>query len=487
MEDLLESLEPRVLWKYFLELSKIPRGSGNEAPAAAWVLEQARALGCEAEQDPAGNVLIRKGAAPGCEGAPVVALQSHVDMVCEKNEGTVHDFKADPIQVVRDGDLLRARGTTLGADNGIGVAASLAVLESRTLRHGPLEVLVTVGEEVGLAGARRLGQGILRAVCMLNLDGGRPGYLTIGCSGGMDSRAFRAVRRRPAGPGTAGYRIKVSGLKGGHSGVDVNKGRANAIQLLARALRSLGPRFDLELASLDGGGKRNAIPREAFAVVAMDPARETGLREALAALQGEVREAVDSFDPGIAFELGRADGAAREVFDPGDARAVVGFLCALAPGIVAMSPAIPGLVQTSTNLATVATDAEEVQVGFSHRSSVASDKAAAADRVAALCELAGFRFQLGGSYPGWRPDPGSPLVKRIIALHETLFGSPAQLRATHGGLECGIIGQGHPGLQMVSFGPDMWDNHTPDERVSISSVAGFWKLLAGVLEDLTTP
>ena len=486
MTDQMESMEPRALWRNFLDLSRIPRNSGHEAAAAGWVMDRARALDCAVSQDAAGNVLIRKAAAPGRERAATTALQAHVDMVCEKNEGTAHDFSKDPIEVVRDGDLLRARGTTLGADDGVGVAAALAVLESREVQHGPLEVLVTVGEELGLAGARRLGPGILAADFLLNLDSGRAGFITIGCSGGLDGNARRRVRTVPAGAGKAPYRIKVSGLKGGHSGGDINQGRGNAIQLLARALWTLGPAHGLELASLDGGNKRNAIPREAFAVVLLDPARERDLRAGLRALQDDVRAALGSFDPEASFALEEAPaaGEVRNVFDPRDARIVVDFLYAMMHGVIAESPVIPGLVQTSTNLAVVATHPGEVEVRVNHRSSLASAKAAVADRVAALCELAGFELERGDGYSGWEPDPESPLAKRICAVHEALFGRPMQLRATHGGLECGIIGQGHPGLQMVSFGPDMWDIHTPDERLSISSTADWWKLLCAVLEDL---
>lgn len=484
MDDLLQALEPREIWKYFLELSAIPRGSGHEAAAVRWVLEQARSLGCEASQDEAGNTLIRKPAAPGRETAAAVALQAHVDMVWEKNEGTAHQFLTDPIAVVRDGDLLRAEGTTLGADDGIGVAAALAVLASSEVRHGPLEVLITTGEEVGLAGARRLRPGILRARYLLNLDSGRAGFVTIGCSGGLDSSATRAVATAPAGAGLAAFRIKVSGLKGGHSGGDINQGRGNAIRILAQALWSLAPAFGLELADLAGGDKRNAIPREASARVFLDPAREGELRAALGALQEQLRASLGSFDPGAALALEPAADAGRSVLAQADARAVVAFLLTVAHGVVAHSPVLPGLVQTSSNLARVLTRPGAVEVLLSHRSSLAADKAAVADQVAALCALAGFQQQRGEGYPGWQPDPGSPLARRVSAVHEALFGRPMEYRATHGGLECGIIGQGHPGLEMVSFGPDMWDIHTPEERLSIPSTAAFWRLLGAVLEAL---
>jgi dipeptidase D len=484
MESWLESLEPQALWGYFAELSRIPRGSLDEAAASRWVMEQARALGCEAEQDEAGNVLIRKPAAPGREGAPGVALQAHVDMVCEQNEGTGHDFRRDPIAVFRDGDLLRARGTTLGADDGIGVAAALVVLASREIQHGPLEVLVTVAEEIGLVGASRLAPGILRSKYLLNLDTGKAGSLTIGCSGGLDSRATRQVARVPARPGASAFRIKVSGLRGGHSGGDIDKGRGNAIRILARALWALGPGAGLELAALAGGDKRNAIPREAFATVFLDPDRALGLGDALARLQEDLRTELGAHDPGVVLALEPADPGARSVLAGPDAQAVVAILQALPHGMLAPSPVMPGLVQTSTNLAALATRADTVEIIMTHRSSLASAKGAVADRIEAVCSLAGFDYQRGEGYPGWQPDPGAPLVRSVSAVHEALFGRPMGIRATHGGLECGLIGQGNPGLQMVSFGPDMWDNHTPDERVSISSTADYWKLLTSILEAL---
>ncbi|HEY6107204.1 MAG TPA: M20/M25/M40 family metallo-hydrolase, partial [Anaeromyxobacteraceae bacterium] len=267
MSDLIDGLDPQPLWRYFLELSSIPRGSKQEAAAAAWVMAQGRALGCEVEQDAVGNVLVRKPGSPGKEGRPAVALQCHVDMVCEKNEGTAHDFARDPIDVYLDGDHVRARGTTLGADDGIGVAAALAVLASKEIAHGPIEALFTVDEETGLTGAQALRHGWLHARYLLNLDSEREGELTIGCAGGVDTVASRRVARTAARIGRAPLRLKVSGLKGGHSGIDIAAGRANAIRLLGQALAALAPAHGLELVSVKGGNKRNAIPREAAAVV----------------------------------------------------------------------------------------------------------------------------------------------------------------------------------------------------------------------------
>ena len=279
---LLETLEPKTFWSYFLELSKIPRGSKNEAAAADWVAEQAKALGCDVERDAVGNVIIRKAATPGKEGRPTTCLQAHVDMVCEQNEGTNHDFLKDPIQVWRDGDLLRAKGTTLGADNGIGVAGALAVLASKDISHGPIEVLITIDEETGLTGADGLQPGRLKAKFLLNLDSEEEGYLTIGCAGGEDTIVTRKLTREPLPAGTRAFRLKVFGLKGGHSGIDINAGRGNAIRILAQVLGAMKPSFGFGLAAIKGGNKRNAIPREASATILLDPAQEQAFRAALA-------------------------------------------------------------------------------------------------------------------------------------------------------------------------------------------------------------
>jgi dipeptidase D len=482
LNDELSTLEPRPLWRHFLGLSRIPRGSKNEAAAALWVAEQARAAGCEVEQDPAGNVLVRKRAAPGREGAPIVALQSHVDMVCEKNEGTAHDFTRDPIDVYLDGDHVRARGTTLGADDGIGVAAALAVLGSKEIAHGPIEALFTVDEETGLTGAQALRHGWLRARYLLNLDSEREGELTIGCAGGVDTVASRRVARTATRMGRLPLRLKVSGLKGGHSGIDIALGRANAIRLLGQVLAALAPAHGLELVGVKGGNKRNAIPREASAVVWIDPARRAALEADVARLAGEWRAALGALDPGLSLAVEEAEGGAPMAQSA--AAAVIGLLCGAPHGVEAMSPDLPGLVQTSTNLGIVETEGDVIQVCFLTRSSMDSSRRALVERIAALCALAGFSVEHQGGYPGWKPDPGASLVRVAEEVHAALFGRPIEVRAIHAGLECGIIGEKYPGLEMVSFGPTLSDAHTPDERVQVASVGTFWKLLVGLLERL---
>ncbi len=480
MSDQLNDLEPRLLWRYFLELSRIPRGSRSEAAAAGWVADQGRALGCEVETDALGNVLIRKPGTRGREDRPGVCLQGHVDMVCEKNEGTPHDFARDPIAVYRDGDVVRARGTTLGADNGIGVAAALAALASDDVRHGPIEVLVTIDEETGLTGAKGLAPGWLRARYLLNLDSEEEGELTIGCAGGVDTVATRKVERVAPAPGTVPLRLKVSGLKGGHSGIDIGAGRGNSLRILGQVLDALAARHGLELAAVHGGNKRNAIPREASAMIRVEASREAALRDDVARLGREWRAALGAFDPNLALDV--EPGVAERVLSSDDARAVVGLLLAGPHGVEAMSPDIAGLVQTSTNLGLVDTRDDSVLVTFLTRSAVDASRQALAARIAATCRLAGFEAREEGGYPGWKPDPGSSLVKLVDRVHAEVFGRPMVVKAIHAGLECGLVGEKYPGLEMASIGPDIKDAHTPDEHARIPSVATFWRLLVAILE-----
>ncbi|HET8733514.1 MAG TPA: aminoacyl-histidine dipeptidase [Anaeromyxobacteraceae bacterium] len=475
----LTTLEPKVLWSYFLALSRIPRGSKNEAAAAAWVLEEGRRLGCEVERDAVGNVLVRKAASPGREGRPAIALQSHLDMVCEKNEGTPHDFAADPIDVFRDGDVLRARGTTLGADNGIGVATALAVLAARDLAHPPVEALFTIDEETGLTGANGLRGGWLRAARLLNLDSEEEGELTIGCAGGVDSVATRAVRWEPPPAGGAGFRLRVLGLKGGHSGIDIGAGRGNALRILAQVLHALVARHGLRVGPVKGGNKRNAIAREASALVVVAPERVGALAEDVSRLAGEWKAALGALDPNLTLSL--EPGVAGPVMAEDDARSVIGLLLAGPHGVEAMSPDIAGLVQTSTNLGMADTRGDVVEICFLSRSSIDASKAALAGRIAATAALAGFEVKQSGGYPGWKPEPGSAIVALVDGVHRELFGRPMIVKAIHAGLECGLIGEKYPGMEMASIGPSMWDVHTPDEHVSIPSVAAFWRLLTAVL------
>ena len=483
MEDSLNNLEPASLWRHFLQISRIPRGSGNEESAVGYVEETARALGFEVIRDKVGNLVIRKDASAGRGNGPGVVLQAHVDMVCEKNEETRHDFLKDPIEVYREGDIIRARGTTLGADNGIGVAAALALLESREIKHGPLEALITVDEETGLTGANEFKGGILRGKYFLNLDSEDEGVLIIGCAGGIDTSVIRTLEPIDSDPAKKAFRLKLYGLKGGHSGIDINRGRGNSIAILARILNGVLPRFNMELASIDGGNKRNAIPREAYAVILVEPDREVELRAVVSDLEKILRNELGAFDPGFSISMEPAE-LPRKVMSTADARSVIGFLLNAPNGVVSMSPDMEELVQTSINLGVVETRDGKVEVTLLSRSSIESSKTAQAERIAALASLVGMECSHSGGYPGWKPEPNTWLVKTMTDIYERMYSRPMAVKALHAGLECGIIGKSYPSMEMVSIGPDMCDVHTPEEKVSISSVGRFWDYLKVVLETI---
>jgi dipeptidase D len=482
MKTVLENLQPESLWRHFEALSAIPRASGQEAAARSYVLAQAARLGLESTSDGVGNIVVRKPARRGREAAVLAVLQGHLDMVCEKNEGTAHNFDTDPIRLVRDGDWLKADGTTLGADNGVGVAAALAVMESGDCAHGPLEFLFTIDEESGLTGASQFPGGLLQAKYFLNLDGEEEGTLCIGCAGGLNTVARRKVACHAAGSGEA-WRIKISGLQGGHSGIDINKGRGNAVRILGRVLQTLMGGMPLHIAAINGGSKRNAIPREASATVVLDAARRQDLMFVAAGVEDHVQSELGAFDAGLRITL-ESVVHPRQVLTDGDATTIAGLLASQHHGVLAMSSDIAGLVQTSTNLATVSTKDDEVEIATTQRSAIESSKLAAGRMVSTIFSLAHFEVEHTGGYPGWKPEPASDIVRKAQAVHREILGKVPELVAMHAGLECGVIGEKYPGMQMISFGPHIVDVHSPSERLKISSVAPFWAFLTGLLERL---
>ncbi len=477
----MTGLEPQDLWKHFDALAAIPRGSGNEARAREYVLGVAKRLGLEAVHDKVGNTVIRKPAHAGRESAPMALLQGHLDMVCEKNEGTAHNFETDPIKVVRDGDWLKAEGTTLGSDNGIGVAASLAVMESTDIAHGPLEFVYTIDEESGLTGAAEFPAGLLKSKYFLNLDNEETGTLCIGCAGGVKTTARRKLTLLPATAGDA-YRIKVFGLKGGHSGVDIHQGRGNAIRILGNLLQRV-LQLPASLGNLNGGSAQNAIPREASAVVVVDPKLGGQLKSLVASAEQELKTDLGDFDPSLQISLENTE-RPEKVLQAEEARRAIDLLATLHHGVLAMSPDVPGLVQNSTNLAIVALKGDTLEIVTSQRSAIESSKNAAARMVATACQLAGFETEHSGGYPGWKPDPHSEIVEKLQKVHQQVFGQEGKLIAMHAGLECGVIGEKYPGMQMISFGPTIVDPHSPNERVQISTVESFWRLLRRALEAI---
>ena len=482
MTSKLAHLQPTALWRHFEALSAIPRASEKEAAARDYVLAEAARLGLETIQDAVGNVVVRKPARAGREDATMAVLQGHLDMVCEKNAGTAHNFDTDPIELVIDGDWLKAAGTTLGADNGVGVAAALAVMESTDVAHGPLEFLFTIDEESGLTGASQFPERLLQSKYFLNLDGEEEGALCIGCAGGLNTVARRSVEMRPVAA-RQGWQVKITGLQGGHSGLDINKGRGNALRILGQTLLALRDRLALDIAGLQGGSKRNAIPREAFATVAIDGADAPVLHEILQQVQADVRSDLGAFDPGILITAESVACPAAAIADA-DAQLLAGLLASQHHGVIAMSPDVPGLVQTSTNLAIISASNGQVEIETSQRSAIQSSKLAAGRMVTTVFRQAGFSIEHTGGYPGWKPEPNSDIVLKCKEVHQEILGTVPELIAMHAGLECGVIGEKHPGMQMISFGPHILDVHSPSERLKISSVEPFYRFLTAVLERL---
>jgi dipeptidase D len=482
MTSALVDLEPQALWKHFDVLAATPRASTKEAAARNYVVGRAKALGLEYTQDAAGNLVVRKPAHPGRENAPIALLQGHLDMVCEKNENTPHNFDTDPIKVWRDGDWLKAEGTTLGSDNGVGVSAALAVMESTDIAHGPLEFVFTIDEETGLTGAAEFPGGLLKSKYFLNLDNEETGTICIGCAGGVKTIGRRKVAMVNAA-GNSAWRVKVSGLKGGHSGVDIHQGRGNALRVLGTTLQKIIGKLKAGIASITGGSAQNAIPREASAVVVIDAAQEKELRSLLSEAEAQWKADLGGFDPGLQITMEKTK-RPQKVLAADDAHRVVDLLVTLPHGVVAMSPDVPGLVQNSTNLAVIMMPDGAAEIITSQRSAIESSRNGLAQTVATVFRMAGFEPEHSGNYPGWKPEPTSEIVQKLQSVHEQLFGKPAKLIAMHAGLECGVIGEKYPGMQMVSFGPTIVDPHSPNERVQISTVQSFWKFLRAVLEKI---
>jgi dipeptidase D len=474
-------LEPTPLWSHFDRILKINRPSKHEELMREHVLAIARENGLEADTDAAGNVIVRKPGSTGHESAPTTILQAHLDMVQEKNSDIDHDWASDPIQPQRDGDFLKATGTTLGSDNGIGVAAMLAVLEAKDLVHGPLELLFTIDEETGLTGAAELDGSLLNGRYLINLDSEEEGTLTVGCAGGKDSTLTLPIETTAVPAGIIGMRVDLRGLKGGHSGVDIHLQRGNAIKLLVRALNACHASW-AHFAAIAGGSAHNAIPREAHAVVAV---KESGRDLFRAAIEAELEAIAAEFRPAEpGMEWGVDETELEEIWTDRSAGAALRLISALPHGVMAMSYDIPGLVETSTNLATVERQNGSFEIGMSSRSSVASALLALTQRIRAAGELAGCKVAEGDGYPGWQPNMESELLGIMKELHEKVLGFAPAVGAIHAGLECGIIGEKVPGMDMISFGPTIKFPHSPDECVEIATVGRFWNLLTATLEEL---
>lgn len=482
MSSAIEGLQPARVWKYFAEFSRIPRCSKHEAAASRFVVDVARQLGLSAKQDPFGNVVVKKPATAGREQAPSVCLQGHLDMVCEKAPDKTHDFAKDPIALVRRDNALTADGTTLGADNGIAVATNLAIMEEQSLRHGPLEFLFTVDEETGLTGAHHLQPGCIDSRILLNLDSEEEGALYIGCAGGRDTIGTWRVEFEAAPTAYSPIEVIVSGLRGGHSGLEIDKGRGNALKLLARVVRAFGDTGG-RLAWLEGGNKRNAIPRDARAIVYVPDIVKSA--QLVDHWSGVFRAELASVEPHLTVKATRhAEADGRVLPLPLQTR-LIQALSALPHGVVKMSADITELVETSTNLAVVTMDRASVSVATSQRSSVASETDDIVSTVRTIFEMAGASVEQSDGYPGWKPDVHSPILKTAVATYKTLFGKEPAVKAVHAGLECGIIGEKFPGIDMVSFGPTLEGVHSPDEKIYVDTVPRFWELLIGILGSVS--
>ena len=480
----LTELNPRLLWKHFAKILTIPHCSGHEKALGDYVLGVAASLGLPGKRDKVGNVVVSKPAAAGRAGAVGAILQGHLDMVCEKNSDKVHDFSKDPIQTEIKGDWIYAQGTTLGADNGIGLASALAVMEDKSLVHGPLEFLFTVDEETGLTGANKIQKGFLAGKMLLNLDSEDEGTFTIGCAGGADSTLVLPIERKKTASKNL-YKLHVHGFRGGHSGLDINQGRGNAIKLLARMLGQALGAAKFEVIGIEGGSKHNAIPREAVALLACPPVQVRTMTTAFKKAFDKIQVEFKAVEPGAAYALEPAAGKDFAITQECQ-RTLVDLLLALPHGVIAMHPEIAGLTETSTNLAIVKTGKKEFSVLCSTRSSVASALEAAREIIKAVCALAGARVELKDGYPGWMPNLDSPLLKKLKGIYAKTFGKDAEVVAVHAGLECGIIGEKFPGMDMISFGPTMKNPHSPEEHVHIGSVEKFWTFLTTALDGLSS-
>ncbi len=482
MSTAIEGLKPELVWKYFAEIARVPRCSKHEEKMTKYVLETAKRLGLTAKADRMGNVVARKPASPGRERARSVALQGHLDMVCEKNKETVHDFSKDPIELVRKGNFLMANGTTLGADNGIAVATNLAIMEDRSLVHGPLEFLFTVDEETGLTGASNLGGDFLESRTLLNLDSEEEGAIYVGCSGGRDTMGtFKAAFDAAPAGSTPGL-LKVTGLKGGHSGLEIDKGRGNAVKLMNRALLALEP-AGVRLAGIEGGDKHNAIPRETEASVYLPAKRWDEAVKLVQQFERTVKAEYKTVDPALAVTLTPVKGGRKgKVFKRALQQKLHRAVSALPHGVIQMSADITGLVETSTNVAAIHTSARAVTIATSQRSSVASELDEVCETVRAVLELAGAAAATSDGYPGWKPNLQSPILKTAKATYEAMYGKTPHVKAIHAGLECGIIGERVPGMDMISFGPTLEGVHSPDEKITIDTVEKFWNFLLGILK-----
>nr|WP_321485092.1 aminoacyl-histidine dipeptidase [uncultured Draconibacterium sp.] len=480
----IKNLEPKAVWEIFSEMTQIPRPSNHEEQIQSWAVSFGEKLGLETIKDEAGNVIIKKPATPGMENRKTVVLQGHLDMVPQKNSDKVHDFQNDPIEAFVDGDWVTANGTTLGADNGIGSSAAMAVLASTTLKHGPIEVLLTATEETGMDGANGLKAGMLDAEILINTDSEDEGELYVGCAGGEDVNITFNYTEEEAPVGFVALQLSVTGLKGGHSGMDIILGRGNSIKTFFRIIHA-AEKLGVRLASIDGGSLRNAIPREAFGVVVVEEAKVADFIALVDEIADAVKAELAATEPDIDIAVEQTE-IPETLIDAATQKNVTRAVVACPNGVIRMSDSMEGLVETSTNLAILKSDAESKTIngGCLMRSSVDSSKTELGTRLKAVFELAGAEVTFSGAYPGWKPNMESPILKTMQNVYNDKWGKVPKIMAIHAGLECGILAQNYPHWDMISFGPTIRFPHSPDEKVNIETVKKFWEFLVATLETI---
>ena len=483
MNSEIRQLEPKALWNKFADLNAVPRPSKKEERVIKFMKDFGHQLGLETIEDSVGNVIIKKPATPGMEDRKTIVMQSHLDMVHQKNNATVFDFDTQGIEMYVDGDWVKAKGTTLGADNGLGVATIMAILESNDIPHPAIEALFTIDEETGMTGAMGLEGGVLNGEILLNLDTEEDDEIGVGCAGGVDVTAFRNYKIEETPEFKIGYKIVVKGLNGGHSGMQIHEGLGNANKIMNRLLFDGFENFGLRISEIDGGSLRNAIPRESHALVAIDAVHEAAFNSEMQALAQDIKTEFKTMEPNLVFEFIKVE-TPKTIMDLGVQEGLTRAIYAACNGVYRMSADILGLVETSNNIARVIVKDGNIKIGCLTRSSVETSKWDLANALRATFELTGCEVEFSGDYPGWTPNMDSAILKVLEDLYVKMNGKQPHVAACHAGLECGILGTNYPKMDMISFGPNIKGAHSPDERTQISSVQKYWKFVLEILKQI---
>jgi len=483
MSQEIRNLEPKALWNKFADLNEVPRPSKKEERVIEFMKNFGNSLGLETFEDDIRNVIIRKPATPGMENRKAIVMQGHLDMVHQKNADTVFDFDTQGIDMYVDGDWVRARGTTLGADNGLGVATIMAILESKDIPHPAIEALFTIDEETGMTGALNLKGGILQGQILLNLDTEEDDEIDIGCAGGIDVTATRSYNEEEVPEGSVGHIITVKGLNGGHSGMDIHKGLGNANKIMNRLLFDAFENFGLQVAEINGGSLRNAIPRESVAKVIISEMFDEAYIFDMQEIINDIKAEYKTTEPNLTIEIVKCD-LPKKVMDLGVQEGIIRAIYAAHNGVYRMSADMADLVETSNNIARVIVKDGEISIGCLTRSSVETSKFDLANALRSAFELVGCEVELSGSYPGWTPNVNSEILDTLVGIYEKQNGEKPKVVACHAGLECGILGTNYPDMDMISFGPTIHGAHSPDERASISSAQKYWKFVLEILSNI---